>query len=70
MEPEKQHKQKPLAQTDSHITTLLINYQTLFETPHSLPPTSQHDHHIPLLDPTQTVNVKPYRYPHFQKTKS
>ncbi|XP_058757457.1 uncharacterized protein LOC131630720 [Vicia villosa] len=33
-----------------------------------LPPPRPHDHHIPLLPNTPPINVKPYRYPHSQKT--
>ncbi|GKB98047.1 ty3-gypsy retrotransposon protein [Tanacetum coccineum] len=51
---------------DPNITALLDLFQPVFETPHTLPPTRHHDHHIPLLT-TEPVNVRPYRYPHFQK---
>ncbi|XP_035836073.1 uncharacterized protein LOC118484192 [Helianthus annuus] len=53
--------------TDAHITTLLELFRPLFQDPHGLPPNRLHDHHIPLLNNNHTVNVKPYRYPHFQK---
>ncbi|XP_076892735.1 uncharacterized protein LOC143544532 [Bidens hawaiensis] len=56
----------PLIHQDTQITALLTNFQTVFDTPHSLPPSRPHDHHIPLHN-NQPVNVKPYRYPHFQK---
>ncbi|GJY29555.1 ty3-gypsy retrotransposon protein, partial [Tanacetum coccineum] len=51
---------------DPNITALLDLFQTVFETPHTLPPTRPHDYHIPLLT-NEPVNVRPYRYPHFQK---
>ncbi|KAL7585896.1 uncharacterized protein LOC111901634 [Lactuca sativa] len=49
------------------IEALLHQYQKLFDPPHELPPTRQHDHHIPLFPNTKPINVKPYRYPHYQK---
>ncbi|GJT97471.1 ty3-gypsy retrotransposon protein [Tanacetum coccineum] len=52
---------------DPNITAILDLFQPVFEIPYTLPPTRHHDHHIPLLNNNQPVNVKPYRYPHFQK---
>lgn len=46
---------------------LLDSYSHLFEEPKTLPPPRQTDHTIPLLTGANPVNVKPYRYPHFQK---
>jgi len=34
-----------------------------------LPPTRDRDHHIPLLVGSGPVNVRPYRYPHYQKNE-
>ena len=51
------------------INNLLRKYQSLFQQPSSLPPSRQHDHHINLLPTANPINVRPYRYPHFQKTK-
>ncbi|GJS67859.1 ty3-gypsy retrotransposon protein [Tanacetum coccineum] len=66
MEPQP-HIQNPTDPTvDPNITALLDLFQTVFEIPHTLPPNRHHDHHIPLLTNTP-VNVRPYRYPHFQK---
>ncbi|KAJ0828513.1 putative nucleotidyltransferase, Ribonuclease H [Helianthus annuus] len=56
-----------LSHTDPIITNLLTDFQSVFATPHNLPPSRPHDHRIPLLDESKPVNVKPYRYPHFQK---
>ncbi|KAJ9553062.1 hypothetical protein OSB04_017107 [Centaurea solstitialis] len=56
-----------LSHSDPHIASLLHRYQHLFQTPSGLPPPRPHDHHIPLLPNTTPVNVRPYRYPHFQK---
>ncbi|KAL4582981.1 hypothetical protein LXL04_007545 [Taraxacum kok-saghyz] len=49
------------------VTSLLHRYSALFQQPSSLPPSRTHDHHIPLLPNTAPVNVRPYRYPHYQK---
>lgn len=51
------------------INELLLKYQSIFHQPSSLPPPQQHDHHINLLLTANLVNVRPYRYPHFQKTE-
>nr|XP_043614527.1 uncharacterized protein LOC122586615 [Erigeron canadensis] len=56
-----------LTNSDPLITNLLNEFQTVFATPHTLPPSRPHDHQIPLLNDNKPVNVKPYRYPHFQK---
>ncbi|PNX96484.1 Ty3/gypsy retrotransposon protein [Trifolium pratense] len=55
--------------TEPEIAMLLYNYQAVFKTPTTLPPTRAHNHAIPLLEGTNPVKVKPYRYPHSQKTQ-
>nr|GEY60117.1 Ty3/gypsy retrotransposon protein [Tanacetum cinerariifolium] len=59
--------QNPTPPEDPHIQNLLTAYSHIFEPPTSLPPSRIHDHHIPLKPNTPPVNVKPYRYPHYQK---
>ncbi|OMO94502.1 reverse transcriptase [Corchorus capsularis] len=49
------------------LQNLLTSYEFIFETPTTLPPSREHDHRIPLIDEQQTVKLKPYRYPAFQK---
>jgi len=50
------------------IASLLTKYATiLFQTPTQLPPPKNITHKIHLLPNTNLVNVRPYRYPHFQK---
>lgn len=49
------------------IEQLLSSYADIFSTPTSLPPERLQDHKISLLPEAGPVNVRPYRYPHFQK---
>lgn len=49
------------------IQQLLETVSTLFQHPPGLPPARQTDHHIHLLPNAAPVNVRPYRYPHYQK---
>ena len=51
------------------IEALLTQFQQLFQTPSSLPPPRQIVHHINLLPNTAPINVRPYRYPQFQKSE-
>ncbi|XP_019423050.1 PREDICTED: uncharacterized protein LOC109332520 [Lupinus angustifolius] len=53
--------------TDPQIQTVLQTFDSIFQTPTTLPPHRPHDHHIPLLPNSSPVNIKPYRYPHSQK---
>ncbi|MCH88085.1 hypothetical protein A2U01_0008966, partial [Trifolium medium] len=53
--------------TNSRVTSLVNRFQTLFQTPTQLPPKRPVDHKIPLNPNSNPVNVRPYRYPHFQK---
>ncbi|GJX85901.1 retrotransposon-related protein [Tanacetum coccineum] len=46
---------------------LLGRFNDLFQVPNSLPPHRSIDHRIHLLPDTKPVNVRPYRYPHYQK---
>ncbi|XP_006606822.1 uncharacterized protein [Glycine max] len=51
------------------INELLLKYQSIFEQPTSLPPPRPHDHQINLIPSAHPINVRPYRYPYFQKTE-
>ena len=46
---------------------LFHTYESVFETPTSLPPPRSHDQATPLLEGSKPVKVKPYRYLHSQK---
>lgn len=52
---------------DPALCTLLIVYKHGFATPIGLQPTRSHDHGIPLLEGSNLVKVKQYRYPYSQK---
>ena len=49
------------------LQALLTKYAVLFQPSPTLPPPRPTDHHIHLLPSSTPVNVRPYRYPHFQK---
>lgn len=51
------------------VQTTIIAFSDLFADPQGLPPSRPIDHRIPLKSGTDAVNVKPYRYPHFQKSE-
>ena len=46
---------------------VLQEYSDVFKEPCSLPPSRQMDRNIPLKEGTEPVNVRPYRYAHYQK---
>jgi hypothetical protein len=54
---------------DPNLLQLLQEFQGLFEELHGLPPARPHDHRIPLIQGSPPVNVRPYRYPHYQKNE-
>ena len=63
------HHPKPLPLTHSipAIQTLLTKYSSLFQPLTNLPPSRATDHSINLLPNSTPVNIRPYRYPYFQK---
>lgn len=58
-----------LLASQAAIQQLLLQFRDVFGTPTSLPPTRPHDHHINLQPGSVPVNVRPYRYPYFQKAE-
>lgn len=40
-----------------------------FKKPTTFPPLRSHDHRIPLLPDNHPISVRPYRYPHYQKSE-
>ncbi|XP_061355439.1 uncharacterized protein LOC133299968 [Gastrolobium bilobum] len=51
------------------IQHILNHFPDVFITPTSLPPYRPFNHHIHLLPNSKPIQVRPYRYPHFQKTE-
>ncbi|XP_072056245.1 uncharacterized protein [Arachis hypogaea] len=51
------------------LASLLTDFTTVFQIPHSLPPLRTHDHSITLFPNSSPVKVRPYQYPHSQKAK-
>jgi hypothetical protein len=49
------------------LQTTLQPFIHIFSQPKSLPPYRPHDHHIHLEPSASPINIKPYRYPHYQK---
>lgn len=54
-------------ETPPAISALLDSFEDVFTKPQGLPPKRLQDHAIHLAPTTEPVNVKPYRYPYFQK---
>ena len=46
---------------------MLDKFQQLFQSPTSLPPIKGHEHAIIMREGSEPMNVRPYRYPQFQK---
>lgn len=51
------------------ITAVLQRFKSIFMPPSGLPPHRSVDHRIHLVEGTNPINVRPYRYPQFQKTE-
>ncbi|KAL4313107.1 hypothetical protein GQ457_01G008060 [Hibiscus cannabinus] len=49
--------------------SILEEYKSVFEEPKGLPPQRSHDHAIKLHSESQPVNLRPYRFPYYQKTE-
>ncbi|XP_061373831.1 uncharacterized protein LOC133316132 [Gastrolobium bilobum] len=54
---------------DAQVLQVLAEFEQIFEKPSTLPPHRQQDHQIHLQPATKAISVRPYRYPHFQKTE-
>ena len=51
------------------IQPLLQEFHQVLDEPRTLPPSREFDQRIPLREGTAPVNVRPYRYAHFQKSE-
>ncbi|KAH0716239.1 hypothetical protein KY285_007584 [Solanum tuberosum] len=54
-------------QVSPTLQAILESFADVFQRPQGLPPSRAHDHAIHLVPGTEPVNVRPYRYPYFQK---
>nr|ABD78322.1 polyprotein [Primula vulgaris] len=54
---------------DSKISPLLRGFPEVFSEPKGLPPEREHVHKIELIQGTNPISVRPYRYPYFQKNE-
>ncbi|XP_042017749.1 uncharacterized protein LOC121765611 [Salvia splendens] len=55
--------------TDPKLVDILDSFESVFSEPTSLPPARRWDHRIHLSPSSKPVNVRPYRYPYFQKNE-
>ncbi|XP_042031572.1 uncharacterized protein LOC121778308 [Salvia splendens] len=55
--------------TPPAIQAVLDRFRPVFEVPTGLPPQREYDHRIHLLPHSKPINVRPYRYPYFQKNE-
>ncbi|XP_042012377.1 uncharacterized protein LOC121760841 [Salvia splendens] len=53
----------------AEILGVLNMHRAVFEQPRGMPSSRPFDHRIHLLPGTRPINVRPYRYPYFQKTE-
>src|ERR1044072_7715524 len=51
------------------IDALLQEFHEVFSDPRGLPPSRNHDHAIHLKEGAEIPNMRPYKYPHYQKTE-
>ncbi|XP_052111623.1 uncharacterized protein LOC127742995 [Arachis duranensis] len=58
---------RPQTGQDEAVQLLLSEYQEVFKEPETLPPPREIEHQIHLQPGADPVNVRPYRYPHYQK---
>ena len=58
-----------LSDLPGDVITLLSQYGSVFQPPVGLPPHRLNDHRIYLEPNTKAINVRPYRYPHYQKNE-
>ena len=51
------------------VLQVLEQHRSVFALPRGMPPKRQFDHRIHLAPNTKPINVRPYRYPYFQKNE-
>ena len=60
---------EPQQNIHSSMREILQEFSDLFTEPSSLPPTWEVDHSIALKEGTEPINVRPYKYAHYQKNE-
>ncbi|KAF7812841.1 Ty3/gypsy retrotransposon protein [Senna tora] len=53
----------------TQIQPIIQHFEGIFTEPNSLPPFRTHTHTIPLLPNSKTPNIRPYRFPYYQKNE-
>ena len=53
----------------SDLASILDKFSHVFDTPTTLPPNRSHDHCILLQPNIESVSVRPYKYPYYQKNE-
>ena len=49
------------------VVQLLTQFEQVFQEPQGLPPHRERDHAITIQEGTKSPNLRPYKYPHYQK---
>ncbi|XP_057424795.1 uncharacterized protein LOC130718278 [Lotus japonicus] len=57
------------ANVPADLVSILHQFPSIFEPPEGLPPHRRQDHAIHLKEGAQIPNLRPYRYPHYQKNE-
>jgi hypothetical protein len=60
---------QPACSIPDAIQVILLDFPGVMEEPKALPPSRAYDHRIILKDGSEPINVRPYRYAHFQKAE-
>ncbi|KAD7117361.1 hypothetical protein E3N88_04629 [Mikania micrantha] len=55
--------------TPTYLQPLISSFSPVFQEPTTLPPFRSHYNSIPLIPNSSPPNIRPYRYPHAQKTE-
>ena len=57
------------ALTHPDLQEIIDHHSVIFDIPKGLPPKRDHEHAIQLVLGSQPPNIRPYRYPHIQKSE-
>ncbi|KAL4309278.1 hypothetical protein GQ457_01G012100 [Hibiscus cannabinus] len=63
------HTEGVESEVRAELLPILDKFQDVFSTSKEMPPERNQDHAIVLKEGTQPVNLRPYRFPHHQKTE-